>query len=66
MKSFTATIVDAEDGSGDGILQFPDNFLDEFGWKEGDRLDMRVEGTAIIIENIDWREREGLHKQVPG
>lgn len=66
MKSFTTTIIDAEDGSGDGILQFPDDFLEESGWKEGDRLSMRVEDTALIIENIDWKERESLHKQVPG
>lgn len=66
MKSFITTIIDAEDGSGDGILQFPDDFLEESGWKEGDRLSMRVEDTALIIENIDWKERESLHKQVPG
>ena len=66
MKSFTTTIIDAEDGSGDGILQFPDTFLEESGWKEGDRLSMRVEGTSLIIENIDWKERESLHKQVSG
>lgn len=60
MKTFTTTITDAEDGSGDGILQFPDEFILTSGWKEGDRIKMRVEGEALIIENLDWKEREDL------
>jgi hypothetical protein len=36
---------EANDGTGDAILQFPDELLAETGWKEGTVLDMRVEET---------------------
>lgn len=44
------TIEDAEDGSGDGILTFPPDFIEKTGWKEGDTISMDVspEGTLIL------------------
>ena len=44
------TIEDAEDGSGDGILTFPPEFLEKTGWKEGDTISMEAssEGTLIL------------------
>jgi hypothetical protein len=36
------TIEDAGDGSGDGILTFPDGLCDDLGWKEGDTLNLEV------------------------
>lgn len=44
------TIEDAEDGSGDGILTFPPEFIEKTGWKEGDTISMKVssEGTLIL------------------
>jgi hypothetical protein len=36
------TIEDADDGSGDGILIFPDGFCEKLGWKEGDALDIEI------------------------
>jgi hypothetical protein len=52
-KVFYADLVDAEDGTGDQILQFPDELLAETGWKEGTVLNMRVEesptGNVIIV-----------------
>lgn len=44
------TIEDAEDGSGDGILTFPEKFCEYYGWKEGDTVNMEVseQGTLII------------------
>lgn len=65
MKTFTTEILDAEDGSGDGIIQFPDEFIKEQDWREGDRIDMKVEDGCLILRNIDKAERESLHKQVP-
>jgi hypothetical protein len=46
------TIEDAGDGSGDGILTFPEGFCDEYGWKEGDVLNLEVseEKTLIITK----------------
>jgi hypothetical protein len=43
-------IEEAEDGSGDGILTFPPELIEETGWKEGDTLNLEVSevGTLII------------------
>ena len=48
----TFIIEDANDGSGDGILTFPEGFCDEYGWKEGDTLNLEVseENTLIITK----------------
>jgi len=45
-------IEDAEDGSGDGILTFPPEFIEETGWKEGDTLKLEVseDGKLIITK----------------
>jgi hypothetical protein len=52
-KSYgTVTIEDAEDGSGDGILTFPPEFIEETGWKEGDTIKMTpTEDGSLILEN---------------
>ena len=38
-KSWTIKVEDAEDGSGDLILPFPEDLLESAGWKEGDTLE---------------------------
>jgi hypothetical protein len=55
-KTWTTTIEDAGDGSGDVILTFPDELIAEKGWKEGTEVILQVidNGTSkslIIIEN---------------
>lgn len=35
-------IEDADDGSGDAILNFPDGLCDNLGWKEGDTLNLEI------------------------
>lgn len=42
-------IEDADDGSGDGILTFPPEFLEETGWKEGDTISMEVSDDGKLI-----------------
>ena len=39
--SWTVTVEEADDGSGDLVMPLPQDFLDEQGWKEGDTLDWR-------------------------
>jgi hypothetical protein len=39
--SWTVTLEEADDGSGDIVLPFPQDFLDLQGWKEGDTLDWK-------------------------
>jgi hypothetical protein len=52
-KSWTTTIEEAPDGSGDGILTFPEELIAEKGWSEGTVLNLRVEqrltGNVLII-----------------
>jgi len=45
-KSWTCDIEDAEDGSGDGILTFPDELVMLQGWKEGTELKLTVVGEG--------------------
>lgn len=57
-KSWTADIFEADDGTGDAILQFPDELIAETGWKDGTVLNLRVEETSsgnvlIISEKTD-------------
>ena len=50
-KIWTAEIIETDDGTGDAILQFPDDFIAETGWKEGTVLNLTVKnGTLIITE----------------
>jgi hypothetical protein len=52
-KSYIIDLQEANDGTGDAILQFPDELLAETGWKEGTVLNLRVEetptGNVIIM-----------------
>jgi antitoxin component of MazEF toxin-antitoxin module len=49
---YFSTIEEANDGSGDGILTFPDELIKATGWKEGDTLNLIVEGDALIISVV--------------
>lgn len=51
-KTYTSVITEADDGSGDLILTFPDEILELTGWKEGTELILDVAdaiGGPIII-----------------
>ena len=52
-KHYVADVIEANDGTGDQILQFPQELVDEMGWKEGTVLDLKVEesptGNVIVI-----------------
>lgn len=47
-------ITDAEDGSGDGILTFPEGLCEKLGWNEGDTLNFSFdeESQSIIIKKV--------------
>ena len=49
---YTAQVVEICD-NGDAILQFPDELMEELGWKIGDNLKMELIDGSIVIENID-------------
>ena len=39
--SWTVTVEEADDGSGDLVMPLPQDFLDQQGWVEGDMLDWK-------------------------
>jgi hypothetical protein len=64
-KSFITEIIEADDGTGDGILQFPDEMLQDDDWREGDVLKLLNENNTIVITNVTKKERdEGLPQQL--
>jgi hypothetical protein len=44
-KRYIIDVQEANDGTGDAILEFPEEFIAETGWKEGTVLNLRVEET---------------------
>lgn len=57
-KSYEGKIEDAKDGSGDGILIFPQEMIDDLGWKEGDVLDFSNEDGNIILKNLNVAKKQ--------
>lgn len=58
MKTYISTLIEAEDGSGDGILQLAPEFCQENDWQPDDVLHMKVQEKTIIIENISKKNRK--------
>lgn len=53
-KKWTLTIVDADDGTGDGIVELPDDMLVASGWHKGDTLEFEVlpEGRVLLYRKL--------------
>jgi len=51
-KTYSTTIEDAGDGSGDGILTFPPEILEEMGWKEGTLLNVEEKDGNLYITEV--------------
>lgn len=56
-KKYTTEILDAQDGSGDGILTFPEEMIKEMQWLEGDTLNLKVENGVLLINNVTKKQR---------
>ena len=63
MKTYKFDIVDADDGSGDAILNLDDEFIKDNDWRTGDTLHLSTEGDSLVIRNIDWQKR---NESLPG
>jgi formylmethanofuran dehydrogenase subunit D len=50
--------VEEDPATGDAILQFPPDLLEQTGWKEGDTLDISEENGNVIIKKIDNNNRK--------
>jgi len=65
MKNPPGELIEAEDGSGDWILQFSPEFLEENDWREGDTIDIDIEDGKIVLKNNTRKERhEGSDRPV--
>ena len=54
-KVYEGQFLEANDGTGDLILQFPDELVAEMNWKEGTELELSTEknGVIVITEKIN-------------
>jgi formylmethanofuran dehydrogenase subunit D len=50
-KTFTAKVLEICD-NGDAIVELPPDFLEEAGWKEGDKLSIKEENGSIILSKL--------------
>lgn len=52
-NTWIAKVIDANDGTGDQILEFPEELVKLKGWKEGTVLNFEIEsgptGNVIVI-----------------
>jgi hypothetical protein len=61
-NSWICDVAEANDGTGDAILTFPDELVMLKGWKEGTVLNMEVEerptGNVLIITEVTDATRD--------
>lgn len=57
---YSATVEDSNDGSGDGLLTFSENFLKEQDWREGDSVVIKVVSGGLSLTNQTKETRERL------
>lgn len=57
MKTYTI-IVEEDPDTGDCILPFPDEMINELGWLVGDDLDFEIIDGEISITNLSWLSRK--------
>jgi hypothetical protein len=60
--TWSTTIEDAGDGSGDGILTFPPELCEMKGWKEGTVLNLEVSDGMLIITEVNAEKQQSLDK----
>lgn len=51
--SFTTTLVEMRDGSGDALVPLDDEVLEAMGLADGDAVELAVEDGAIVIRRSD-------------
>jgi bifunctional DNA-binding transcriptional regulator/antitoxin component of YhaV-PrlF toxin-antitoxin module len=51
-----------EDDQGDLFLTFPDELMEEMGWREGDILNWDVQGEGIVLTKVNDPSRYELEE----
>jgi hypothetical protein len=62
VKYFNVTLQEADDGSGDVILPFPEEFLKQEEWLEGDELVFKISEGSVIVINSSKEIRDRKNK----
>ena len=61
LKSWTLNIEEANDGSGDAILNFPPDLLEQAGWKEGDTLNwVDQKDGSWLLKKVDTTSEKSV------
>lgn len=55
-KTWTVTL-EEDTETGELILPFPPEFMEENDWQVGDNIKFIVKDQSCIIENLSWQER---------
>ena len=64
MSKYTnITVDDAPDGSGDAVLTFPQDFIDEQDWREGDEITIKVENQTLVMINRSKETRDRIKEK---
>jgi bifunctional DNA-binding transcriptional regulator/antitoxin component of YhaV-PrlF toxin-antitoxin module len=50
MTSYTVEVQENEQG--ELFIEFPDELIDELGWKEGDILNWDLKGEGIVLSKV--------------
>jgi hypothetical protein len=56
-KNPPGRLIEAEDGSGDWILEFTPEFLEENDWRPGDNIEFDLKNGSLVLINSTWKER---------
>lgn len=51
-KKYLITLEEAPDGSGDGIIKFPDEIIEQLGWYENMPVKLTVENNVLVITKL--------------
>ena len=52
-KEWKLALIDPQDGSGDALVELPDDLLATLGWAEGELLEIEQIEKGVIIKNAD-------------
>ena len=52
-KEWKLTLIDPQDGSGDALVELPDDLLATLGWVEGELLEIEQVEKGIVIKKPD-------------
>jgi hypothetical protein len=61
LKSWTLNVEEANDDSGDAILTFPPDLLEQAGWKEGDTLNwIDQKDGSWLLKKVDTTSEKSV------